>query len=113
MDGLFDIKGLVSLGGTGWDDISMQFASRDFRPCWHLYMGVCQNALGELEKTSNQKIKKLNNNSNIFILIEDISKKKIVRGIPGGRGNIFFSSLLLGASMIIIIFFILTKDIFF
>ena len=26
--------GLVSLGGTGRDDISMQFASRDFRPCW-------------------------------------------------------------------------------
>ena len=25
--------GLVSLGGTGRDDISMQFASRDFRPC--------------------------------------------------------------------------------
>ena len=28
------IRGLVSLGGTGRDDISMQFASRDFRPCW-------------------------------------------------------------------------------
>ena len=27
-------SGLVSLGGTGRDDISMQFASRDFRPCW-------------------------------------------------------------------------------
>ena len=26
--------GLVSLGGTGRDDISMQFASRDFRPSW-------------------------------------------------------------------------------
>ena len=25
---------LVSLGGTGRDDISMQLASRDFRPCW-------------------------------------------------------------------------------
>ena len=25
-------SGLVSLGGTGRDDISMQFASRDFRP---------------------------------------------------------------------------------
>ena len=26
--------GLVSLGGTGRDDISMQFASRDFRPLY-------------------------------------------------------------------------------
>ena len=26
--------GLVSLGGTGRDDISIRFASRDFRPCW-------------------------------------------------------------------------------
>ena len=26
--------GLVSLGGTGRDDISMQLASPDFRPCW-------------------------------------------------------------------------------
>ena len=26
--------GLVSFGGTGRDDISMQFASRDFRPSW-------------------------------------------------------------------------------
>ena len=26
--------GLVSLGGTGRDDISMQFAYRDFRPSW-------------------------------------------------------------------------------
>ena len=26
--------GLVSLGGTRRDDISMQFTSRDIRPCW-------------------------------------------------------------------------------
>ena len=32
--GVEDKKGLVSLGVTGRDDISMQFASRDFRPCW-------------------------------------------------------------------------------
>ena len=29
-----EFTGLVSLGGTGRDDISMQFASRDFRPSW-------------------------------------------------------------------------------
>ena len=28
------LPGLVSLGGTGRDDISMQFASRDFWPSW-------------------------------------------------------------------------------
>ena len=28
------ILGLVSFGGTDRDDISMQFASRDFRPSW-------------------------------------------------------------------------------
>ena len=27
----YDLLGLVSFGGTGRDDISMQFASRDFR----------------------------------------------------------------------------------
>ena len=26
--------GFRSLGGTGRDDISMQFAFRDFQPCW-------------------------------------------------------------------------------
>ena len=28
------ILDLVSLRGTGRDDISMQLASQDFRPCW-------------------------------------------------------------------------------
>ena len=36
--------GLVSLGVTGRDDISMQFAFRDFRPCW-IYAWVA--ALGK------------------------------------------------------------------
>ena len=36
------IFGLVSLGGTGRDNISMQFASWYF---WPLYMGGCQAAL--------------------------------------------------------------------
>ena len=30
--------GLASLGGTGQDDISVQFATPDFRPCW-IYPG--------------------------------------------------------------------------
>ena len=34
-----EICGLVSLRGTGRDDISMQFVSRDFRPCW-IYLWV-------------------------------------------------------------------------
>ena len=29
-----EFRGLVSLRGTDRDDISTQFASRDFRPCW-------------------------------------------------------------------------------
>ena len=29
-----ELLGLISLGGTGRDDISMQFASWDFRSCW-------------------------------------------------------------------------------
>ena len=29
-----ELRGLVSLRGTGRDEISMQFDSRDFRPCW-------------------------------------------------------------------------------
>ena len=30
------------MGGTGRDDISMQFAFRDFRPCW-IYTWVAVN----------------------------------------------------------------------
>ena len=37
------ILGLVALGGTGRDDISMHFASRNFRPCWiiHGWLSSC------------------------------------------------------------------------
>ena len=34
-------KGLVSLWGTGRDDISMKFATRDFRPSSQKY--ICSN----------------------------------------------------------------------
>ena len=36
-----DKSGLVSLGGTGRDDISMQFASRGFSAMLDLSMGGC------------------------------------------------------------------------